>query len=141
MTNWTNITITKDTYSISISVSKDEEILNKQLEKITPPTTKQNYTSGPNDTKIVDLLRIEQRINIDGHLITDGTSTASTKKSDLISAFKAGGQITMTYEGSDITGNIEKLQIGKHVSDGIEPKTNEIGYNVKFTFLRGVDFV
>lgn len=136
---WTNVTITKGTLSINIQVTNDEEILNKMLTKITFPTSSNDWGSGKKATKFIDLLRIEERINIDGKLVTDTTSTSSVKKADLKSAFKSGGVMTMTYEGDSVTGQIEKLQIVKDVSDGTEPVTDEVGYTVKFTFIRGED--
>ena len=137
---WKNITISKSGVTdVFISVTKDEEILNKMLVKITPPTSSNNFAAGKKDTKMVDLLRIEERVNIDGQLATDSTDTASTKKTNLISMFKAGGVLSMLYEGSTITGNMDKLQIDKVISDGLEPTVDETGYNVKFTFIKGVD--
>lgn len=142
---WTNVTVTKGAFVIPIEVTKDEEVLNKILFKITPATTKQNYSSGKKDTLMIDLLRIEERINIDGLLTSSGTATqltlnASAKKSDLKSAFKAGGVMNLSYEGSTTcTGNMDKLSIDKVHKDGNDPELDEVGYKVKFTFIKGID--
>ena len=136
---WTNITLTHGSTSVEIAVIIDEEILNKILTKITPPVSSANYDAGKKDTKLVDLLRIEERINIDGHLITDSTNNSSAKKANLKTIFKAGGVFSITYEGDTYNGNLEKLSIKKHISDGTEPKTNEVGYDVKFTLIKGVN--
>lgn len=137
---WTNVTISKGNITaVEVSVSKDEEILNKVLTKITPPEP--DKEADGNITLILDLKNIERRINIDGHLVKDTTSTSSEKKRWLIEMFKAGGVLTMTYEGSNIDGNIEKLMINKIMFDGGEPNLEEAGHSLKFTFLVGNDMV
>jgi len=140
---FTNITVTKElasgTTAVEIGITKDEEILNKIITKITPPQSSNNWDSGPKDTLIVDLLRLEQWINIDGDLITDTTSSSSVKKKALKAAVKAGGVVTLTYDGEPVTGSIEKISFSKIVSDGMEPTDGEVGYTVKFTFIRGID--
>jgi len=137
---FTNITIANATYSVTIDVLRDEEIITKKLAKITPPTSTNNYSAGSKDTKMVDLLQIETRISIDGILSTDSTSTSSKKRNDLRKLLKAGGVLAVIYEDEGITANFEKLQIDKIVADGTEPSANEAGYTVKFTLLIGVNF-
>ena len=136
---WTNVTVTKGNFVIPIDVVRDEEILSKKNIALTHPTTNQNRPSGPKQTKIMDLLMVEERVNIDGYLSTNADDNSSTLKSNLKSAFKSGGVMTMTYEGTDITGNMDKLSIDKIDKDGGEPFEDQVGYKVKFTFLKGID--
>ena len=138
---WTNITLTKSGTSVVIQVTNEEHVLNKMLTKINVPQTKQLWGLGPNPTRILDLLRIEERLNVDGMLITDAVNNSSAKRDNLISIFKAGGVITMTYEGSSITGNMDKLSVKKDMFDGGEPNYEEVGYSVKFTFIKGDDMI
>jgi hypothetical protein len=137
---WNNITITKGGNSCLIDVTKDEEILSKMLINLKLPTSTKNRPTGAKDTIIVDLLRIEKRITIDGHLSTDTGNTASQKKASLKAIFNAGGTCTFTYDGKTVEANIEKMIITKSHFDGKEPQTDEIGYDIKISFILGTDF-
>ena len=86
---FTNVTMTKDGTSVEIDTINDEEIFNKTITPIQSPQSSNNWSSGKKDTKILDLLRIQERINIDGTLSTTSTDTASTKKANLKVIFKS----------------------------------------------------
>lgn len=98
-------TIPNATYNgITIYTIKVEEIINKKIEKITPATSSAKWGAGPKSTKIVDLLRIEERFVVDGTI-------ASTDKASLKSSIKAGGVKNFVWDGTTYAANIEKIQI------------------------------
>ena len=107
-----------------------EEIISKKLEVLPIPQTSANWNQGKKDTKIVDLLRIEDRFNIDGYI--DYTS-----RSKLWNLFGAGGVFKMLYNGNSYYCNFEKLTITEvpEDKDTAEPRY----YQVKFTTVIGED--
>lgn len=127
MTN--NIVLDKSgTNQITVYTTIVEEVLNKKLTNITPPTSTANKDSGPKPTKIVDLLRIEQRFTFDGKIL-------STDRTKLRNVFNAGGTVTLEYAGSDYEVNIEKLSIKEEPEDA--GTSNPDYYLIKFTCIVG----
>ena len=114
-----DITLTKGSTVVTLFTSSVDETFTKTLVTISPPQSRQNWTNGPKDSKIVDLLRIAHRFEIDGFIAaTEGTygqsdtsSTVAGKRTNLISIFNGGGTLTMEYSGTNYTVNIEKLSI------------------------------
>lgn len=90
--------------NLTVYTSRVEQITNKMLAPLTFPQTGQNYAEGPKDTKILDLLRIQTRFNIDGKIIF-------TDKSKLTNINNAGGVFTMDYAGTSYNVNFEKFAI------------------------------
>lgn len=77
---------------------------NKLLQIITQPQSTANYSSGPNESQILDLLRIEKRLTIDGFIeLADQTK--------LISLFEAGGVFTLLWDGTTYDVNSNQLTI------------------------------
>lgn len=169
MATWANVVLryknSKNTDSsvhlkqVTIATERDEENLTKQLILLTIPQSTSNYAAGKKDTKGIDLLRIEERLTIDGSLATgmtattsmdvgdgDGTQTytestnASDKKVDLKAIFKGGGAVWMTYLDGTFRVHLEKMSIVSENKEGYEPNDSEVGYSVKFTAVRAVDF-
>ena len=148
MGNQDNIKITATVSSASVIVTIDttnmERVLNNALTVITFPTTLQENTT-PKASKIIDLQRIETRYNVDGYITYgkpagDTQTTAKLRKDDLVNIFKSNGVFTFTWEGDDKTGNMEKLNITKVMTDGLDPALDgEVGYSVKFTIVEGED--
>jgi hypothetical protein len=141
-----NIILSKSGTQVTIHTFNDEENFEKETEKITPPQSSGNWASGPKDTKIVDLLRIEKRITFDGYLAAgtvsgDSSSTVAGKKTDLKTIHESGGVVNMTYEGSTFTVNFEKMNIRRVIGDGDHTvlKDGEVGFEVKMTVIRGVN--
>ena len=144
---------------VTIGLDQDfEEVLTKNLIKITPPKTSINWSNGKNDTKMVDLLVIEERFTINGTLATglgtggsfdvgdgQGSKTyveqtnASDKRDDLKAIFLAGGTMWLTWQDSTVQINCDKLQINPDNKEGSEPADGESGYTVQMTCLKGVD--
>ena len=102
-----------------------EHIINKLLTSITPPTSTANKAAGPKATKIVDLLRIEERFAITGHIDESNVSAIQA-------IFNAGGTFVMEYDGDDLTVNIQKLTIRK-------AKREDNHRDVMFTCIKGVN--
>ena len=103
-----------------------EHVLNKLLTSITPPTGTANKAAGPKSTKIIDLLRVEERFAITGHI-------DEADISNIQALFKAGGTFTMEYDGDDLTVNIQKLSIRK------DNKREDDHRDVMFTCIKGVN--
>lgn len=149
-----NIILKKDGLTVTIATDPtDEENLTKGLILINPPkgtgTQESNPSDpdyGPNTTRIIDLLsKVEQRMTIDGSLVTgmsagDSSNTARGKKSDLKKIFLGGGTITLTYEGSDITINMDKLSIKRLDTGGQYDRDELAEFSIKLTCIRGEDF-
>lgn len=103
-----------------------EEIRNATLTNITPPKSSANWSSGPNDTKVVDLLRKERRFSVDGYV-------DSADRAKIRALFESGGVFTMTYDGESISFIMDKLTI----TDSGEERQDE--FSVKFTGICGVN--
>lgn len=144
---------------VTIATERDEENLNKNLILVDFPTSTKGWEDGKKDSKAVDLLRIQERVTIDGFLVTgvgtsgsfdvddgDGPKTyteqnnTTQKKSDLKLIFKAGGFEWMTYEGSTFKVHLEKISIVSENKEGYEPNDSEIGFSVKLTAVKATDF-
>ena len=126
MSTMSNVILDKGgSNTVTILTVIAEHIINKTLTSITPPTSTANKAAGPKATKIVDLLRIEERFAITGHITESDVSAIQ-------SLFKAGGTFTMEYDGSDLTVNIQKLTIRK-------AKREDDHRDVMFTCIKGVN--
>jgi hypothetical protein len=159
-----NVTLTKTLGSTSTQLTIDTTNMSKsfvkQLQSITPAkatgqqeTDPLNSGFGPNDTIIVDLLRLEIRYSIDGY-ISQGSYTSDThsdvedRKNDLENMFLSGGVVTFDYDDeAGVTGNIEKLEITKMFTDGqdnsvtgLNFEDDEVGYKIKMTIVKGVNY-
>lgn len=139
---------------VTIFTKTVDETFTKTLTTISPPQTSAKFDSGPKDTKIVDLIRVIHRFEIDGYLTaTEGTfgqddyyynedtsalvaaSTALLKKTALIQMIKSGGTFTMAYAGTNYTVNVEKQSI-KEVP---EDTTNALTFDIKVSLIEGVN--
>lgn len=152
MTWGSNVVLTYAGYQVTVNVKDDEEVWNKVLSLVNIPQASNKRGTAPVMTKVVDLQRTERRINIDGMIVTDATvgsdthQNASDKKYDLYLMFtrSIGTQadfLSMTYEGGTVIGNIDKWSIKRVHMDGTEPTGDEIGFEVKFTFIVCIDLV
>ena len=112
--------------ALTIYTESCEKIYSKKVVGITPPQSTANYASGPKDTKIVDLLRIEVRYTVKG-------SIDSADESKIQNLFNAGGVFNMKYKTLTFTINIEKLT----VTDNNKTEHDETA--IMFTCLVGVN--
>ena len=110
---------------VTIYTTRVEEMLSKKLLNITPPQSTANRAAGPKDTKIVDLLRVEERFSIKAQY-------DSTNKSKLKGMFKQGGVIKMEWESEDYWVNFDKMTLFKDERENSERE-------MEFTCIVGVD--
>lgn len=112
---------------VTIYGTKVDYNYTKILASITTPQSTDAWASGPNDTMIVDLLRVEKRITIIGFI-------ESASRASMTALVTDGGTFTLTISGQDpFTVNIEKLQMTESASND----NDEI--EVQFTVIVGVD--
>ena len=114
------------TNALTVYTESCEKIYSKILVKITPPQSSANRSSGPKDTKISDLLRIEIRFNARGTI-------ASADESKIQNLLTLGGVFKFTYKTVDYNVNYEKLV----VRDDNKSENDETP--VLFTVIVGVD--
>ncbi len=117
---------TGETNALTIYTESCEKIYSKVLTKVTPPQSSANRASGPKDTKIVDLLRIEIRFAVRGTI-------DSADESKIQNLLTLGGVFKFTYKTVDYNVNFEKLSIRN------DNKTENDETPVLFTALVGVD--
>ncbi len=98
----TEIVLDSANQNLTIYTLKVEEIIAKTINKITSAQTSKNWSSGPNTTKVIDLLRVEKRFNIDGWI-------AYSDRSKINNINNAGGVFTLDYAGSTYNVNFEKI--------------------------------
>lgn len=115
---------------VTIYTTKVEEVRAKKLTVITQPQASKNWDSGPKDSKIVDLLRVEKRLNVDGYI--DATDKAAFRN-----LMDAGGVFTLTYNGENFDCNVEKFTIMEipEDKDTVEP----VHYDIKLSVVFGED--
>ena len=155
-TTFDNVILTKDGKTVTIAtIPTDEENLTKSLLLITEPITSREVDPddpayATNNTKILDLsMKQEQRINIDGFLVTslrtvaegDSSENAQDKKADLKKMFLGQKVMSMTYEGATFNVNLEKLSIRRIDTDGNVAVDGLAEFSVKFTAIRGDNLV
>lgn len=122
-----NITLGTGEGAITLHTTTVKKIYSKLLIKITPPQSTSNWESGPKDTKIVDLLRIEIRFTVNAYI-------DSTDQSALEALVNGGGIFNMTWKGINYNINVEKIEIDEFDS---KEETDEI--KIMFTALVGVN--
>jgi hypothetical protein len=121
------ITLEKNGVTIDVATERVVESITKKLVNITPAQSTANWANGPKDTKIVDLLRIEQRYDVSG-------SIASADKQALKNMVLAGGVISMDWDGeTDILINVDKLDVTKSADSENDERP------VRFTAIKGVN--
>jgi len=139
------ITISKGGINVTIHAIEISDNFTNKIFPITPATTKQKQDAGPKDTKLIDLLRITEEINITrGYIVGTDTLTATQVKNNLKSIFKGanskGGTCELIYDGDTLTGFIEKLTISEVASD--EPASvgeDYAKYTVQLNFIVGIE--
>lgn len=141
MTN--EIILTKSGISgeVKIFTTKVEEAVEKKLNFIRPPKSKQSWDEGP-EIKIIDLLIVTRVFTIEGHLTETGSDTAQQQRDKLWSMIKAGGCAIMTYGGAkSIEGtntfsiNFQKTRISETPSD----ETVASQYSVTLSIVEGAN--
>lgn len=111
---------------LTIFTESCEKVISKQLTSITPPQSSANFGSGPKDTKIVDLLRIDTLFIVRGTI-------ESSNETKFEAIMDAGGVFTFTWKGTVFDVNFQKISITN------DNKTENDETSVLFTVLKGVD--
>lgn len=126
MTDIDNITLDKNgSNSITIYTVECEDITNKLVKVIKPGQSSSNWGSGPKENRIVDLLRIEQRFKVTGHI-------DYADKAKLKAIQRAGGTAVMEWDSEDFDINIDKCVIKKG-------KRDDDSWDIDFTCVTGED--
>lgn len=101
----TNITVgVGDTNEVTIYSVKLDENITKKLTVIAPPQSTSNRADGPKPVKIVDLLRLEERISVSGHI-------DASNRTKLKNLMRSGGSKTWSIYGESVSVNMEKLKV------------------------------
>lgn len=111
---------------VTCYIQSFEKIYSKKLVGITSPQSTANYGSGPNATRIVDLLRIEIRFSVRCYI----DSEDETKIENLLNA---GGTFGLLWKGTTFNVNFEKLA----ETDTRQEEQDET--SITFTTLVGVN--
>jgi len=130
MTAAKNIILDKDgTNELTVYTTTVEELQSKNLIVIAFPQSKANWASGPKTVKHVDLLRITQRFNIDGIIL-------SSDREKFKNLMNQGGVFAFDYNGDSFTVNFEKFSIKQRPEDDTE-NVQPDNYDVKFSVVVG----
>jgi len=133
------IVISKGETSVTIyGVEVDDGFANK-IFILTPPSN--NPEDGARSSIIVDLLRNTRTIIITGHIAPTSSKTAKEIKDELIYIYNGGGTtggITLSYDGDDLVGTMEKLAFNHKPSDEpTSPPSDFAKYTVQISFVVG----
>ena len=138
------LTISKGAFSIILYATNIAENYKNKIFAITPSQSSSNQSNGPRDVSIVDLLRITHTLVIKGYIAGTDSKTAKEVKEDLINIAKGGGInggiATLSYDGDNLTGYIEKINMVEQSEDS-PPDTirDNARYEVALTFVEGVE--
>ena len=138
-----NITISKGGITVTVITNEVTEEDANKLMVLPIPQTSQNQSSGPKDTKIVDLLRITHTIVVKGYITPTDTLTAKEVKDNLRSlargASTTGGPCSVVYDSDTYNMYIEKLIIAEKPTDYSDSSTPDIiKYEVAITLVEGI---
>ena len=95
---------------VTVYIRKVEKVITKLLVSFTPPRSSVNWSSGPNTTRIVDLLRIEKRFVVTGYV-------DEADKDKISNVIDAGGVVVMSWDGDTPSVCIEKASVEKNVNE------------------------
>lgn len=151
MTN--NITLSKGSTSVSVDTIEVADNFKNTVISLKLAQTKQNQDSGPKETKIIDLQRVEHTLVIRGVICPTDSKTAEEIKDDLVYIWKGAGQtggtVSLNYEGNcgaftsttntnPISGVITDLLFKETPSSGASSLTTvDFKYDVQITFMEG----
>lgn len=146
MTGEQQVKFTAGSFSVEIWGLKLDHTLAKPLVQIPLPRQKTAMDAQTDsDSFLIDIGRVKQNISVAGYLTDDVTSSAITKKNDLIKIVKFERTVTMvwgTTNAQTYTGNISKMNCtetpGK-ISDGTSSTDQERSFDVLISFMVGSD--
>lgn len=143
MTIYDNVKFTKGTDIVYLSEFDVEENIINTLKVITTPTTDDT----PDESKILNLNRVEDRFTINGAIIygkldPSETKTSGKDKKDLLKTmFAKGSVVVLTYEDDDYNVAVEKFNIKDRAKDKLDAVDGEVVYDVIITCVVGGDVI
>ncbi len=133
--------------SVEIEIVKIEQSLDNKLEVIPTP----NKNASDLKTHVVDLQQAKEAVLLDG-ILTDGATSAQTKKVNLLKLVRRGdlgrNQVTIEWgdspyseaAGNQMKGSILKwliTEVPGRVRDESSPGTDTRMFTIKLTIVRG----
>ena len=116
------------TNQLTVYSSQIVETWNKDIKLIKRPQTKSAAASGPKATKILDLLKVEQRFELRGFI----DKADKTKARNVL---KTKGPVTITnYDSESLSGVFDKIEITK-TSQEIKDMVVTAGDRIETEFL------
>jgi len=116
---------------VTINTTKFTENFTKKLTVITPPQSTGNRSNGPKQTKVVDLLRIEQRYSIRGYI-------EASNRVKLKTIYLNGGSTNWLIYEEDVMCNMEKLTIDTNPTDKAQSNEDD-DLEVTIDGVMGID--
>ncbi len=149
MTSVSTATISKTGFtSVEIEITKIDHNVDNELIILTIPNKNQSDLK----TWLIDLQRAKEAVTIQGILTDSSTTSAQTKKANLLKMIRRGdlgrGAVNLVWgdspytesNGNKIIGNILKYMITEtagRVRDESAPGTDTRGFSIQLTFVRG----
>lgn len=129
--------------TVTVYATDIAENFTNKLFYITPAKNNSTQATGPNDTIVIDLLRITHQFVIKCYLTGDASYTAKQIKAQLVTIYEGGetngGVTRMAYDSNNYDGYIEKLNIVEKAQDNIgETSKDNPRYEVAITFVEGI---
>ena len=143
-------TISRDSFtSVEIEIEKIEHTVDNQLSEINVSNSGQEDTR----TLLVDLARVKEAVTVNGFLLDQSTSSAQTKKQNLLSMLRNSstqrGNMAITWgdspfseaTGNKLKGNVSKFSISEspgRLTDSAENLgTDTRTFSIILTIFRG----
>lgn len=120
-----------DTNEVTIQTKSIKYNITKILPLIKPPQSSGNWSSGPKENKMIDLLRIEERYTVTGFV-------AYTEFSKIRSVLKRGGSFDISVRGETLTVNSDQCEMSDESTDSeIENTVEDYQTEITITFIVG----
>lgn len=120
---------------ITVHTTRINEVITKIIPVIKPPQTSGNYAEGPKTTKLIDLLRMEERYTISGYI-------SYADRLTLKNIIKSGGSFDVWVLGDQIPCNSDKIEINTVSTDSDNANdVEDFQHEVTITLVVGEDIV
>lgn len=120
---------------VTVFTTKLEHSLDKKLQYLQIPITKQKRDTADPKTKMLDLKIIKEHFAVVGYIEKTNGTSALTQKNNLMAIMSAGGTFTMTIEAGDVICNCDKIKFTQVPMDEDPPSK----YLVELSAIRGED--
>lgn len=129
--------------TVTVYATDIAENFTNKLFYITPAKNNSTQETGPNDTIVIDLLRIIHQFVIKCYITGSASYTAKQIKAQLVTIYEGGatngGVVRMAYDSNNYDGYIEKLNIVEKAQDSpAESIKDNARYEVAVTFVEGI---